>query len=121
MTPPRPLPFALVVVSVIALADTALDLQWVGRPFVALLFLLLVPGYAVVDHLRLEPFVASLTVAIALSIAIGTLAAQLMLWINVWSPGAAQLVLALPSIVLLALPALGLHPGRGALSRRAES
>ena len=59
--------------------------------------------------------------AIGLSIAIGTLAAQLMLWINVWSPGAAQLVLALPSIVLLAMQAFDLRPGRASRAATVES
>lgn len=121
MNGPRLVPLALAIVTLVGLADSALNLQWGGRPFVALVFLLVVPGYAVVGHLRLEPFAAALAVAIGLSIAIGTLAAQLMLWINVWSPGAAQLLLALPSIALLAMQAFDLHPGRSAPSRHAES
>jgi hypothetical protein len=116
----RLLPLALIAVTVVGLVDTALNLQWGGRPFVALAFLLLVPGFAVVGHLRLEPFVVALAVAAALSIAIGTLAAQLMLWINVWSPGAAQLVLALPSIVLLLMQAFDVRPGRRAVARPVE-
>lgn len=117
----RLIPVALVIITVVGLVDTAADLQWAGRPGVALLFLLIVPGYAVVGHLRLEPFVAALAVALGLSIAIGTLAAQLMLWVNIWSPGAAQLVLALPSIVLLAMQGLDLHPGRRTTNRHAGS
>ncbi|MGZ4691460.1 MAG: hypothetical protein ACXVKA_09695 [Acidimicrobiia bacterium] len=121
MSDRRLVPLALVILTVVGLADTALNLQWPGRPFVALLFLLLVPGYAVVGHLRLDPLVAAVAVAIGLSIAIGTLAAQLMLWINVWSPGAAQLVLALPSILLLLMQGFDLRPGRTATNRHAES
>jgi hypothetical protein len=116
----RLLPLALIAVTVVGLIDTALNLQWGGRPFIALVFLLLVPGFAVVGHLRLEPLVAALAVAAALSIAIGTVAAQLMLWINIWSPGAAQLVLALPSIVLLLMQAFDVRPGRRAVARQVE-
>ena len=104
----RLLPGALIALTAIGLADTTLNLQWAGRPFIALAFLMLVPGYAVVGHLRIDPLVAALSVAIALSIAIGTFVAQLMLWINVWSPRSAQIVLALVCVVLLAMqgPAL---------------
>lgn|GEM_PF-7081206 len=119
MNSQRLFPVALVGVAAVALADTALDAHWFGRPVFALVYLLFVPGYAVAGHLRLNPFVAVLTVAIALSIAIGTVAAQLMLWINVWNPAAAQIVIAVPSMVLLAMQAVELDrdPG-GRLPRR---
>lgn len=103
MNAPRGFPVALLIVAAVALAGTALDVQWVGRPFFALVYLLLVPGYAVAGHLRLNPFVAVLTVAIGLSIAIGTIAAQLMIWVNVWNPAAAEVVIAVPSMALLAM------------------
>jgi uncharacterized membrane protein len=103
MTPNRLAPIALLVVACMALADTALDTQWAGRPLVALAFVLAVPGYAVVGHLRLDPFVAVVAIAIALSIAIGTIVAQLMLWLNLWNPAAAQVVMGVPSIVLLGM------------------
>jgi hypothetical protein len=112
VNPQRLFPVALLMVAAVALADTAMDLHWVGRPYFALAYLLVVPGYAVAGHLRLNPFVAVLTVAIGLSIAIGTIAAQLMLWFNVWNPAAAQIVIALPSMALLAMQTLELDPRR---------
>jgi uncharacterized membrane protein len=103
MTPSRLVPIALLVVACVSMADTALDAQWAGRPLVALAFVLLVPGYAVVGHLRLDPLVAVITIAIALSITVGTIVAQLMLWLGLWSPAAAQVVVGVPAIVLLGL------------------
>ena len=47
MNAPRGFPVALLIVAAVALAGTALDVQWVGRPLFALGCLLLVPGYAV--------------------------------------------------------------------------
>lgn len=103
MTPNRLLPITLLVVACGSLADTALDTHWAGRPLLALAFVLLVPGYAVVGHLRLDPLVAVVTVAIALSITIGTIVAQIMLWLNLWNPAAAQVVVGVPAVVLLAM------------------
>lgn len=117
----RLFPVALVIVAAVALADTATDVHWVGRPFFALAYLLVVPGYAVAGHLRLNPFVAVLTVAIGLSIAIGTIVGQLMLWVNVWNPAAAQIVIGVPSMALLTMQTIDLDPRRRLRRRTVEA
>jgi hypothetical protein len=119
MTTQRLFPAGLLIVAAVALADMTLDVHWVGRPLFAVVYLLLVPGYAVAGHLRLDPFVAVVTVAIALSITIGTLTAQLLLWVNVWHPEAAQIVIGLPAMALLVMQVVALGPEPGVrLGRR---
>jgi len=58
-----------------------------ARPFVALWFLLLCPGMALVRLLRVSGLVAELTLAVALSLALDTLVAIVMVYTRTWVPG----------------------------------
>ena len=64
-----------------------------ARPFVALWFLLLCPGMALVRLLRVGGVATELTLAIALSLVLDTLVAMVMIYTGTWSPGAGLIVL----------------------------
>lgn len=56
-------------------------------------FLLVCPGMAMVCRLRLDDRAAELALAVALSVAVETILALLMVYTGVWSPGALFAVL----------------------------
>jgi O-antigen/teichoic acid export membrane protein len=79
-----PLALACVAGAVVALAD----LQTPLRPLLVSMFLLVVPGAAVVGLLRERDPLAALAVGAAASLALNVLLAQAMLLFGVWSPRA---------------------------------
>jgi len=76
-----------------------------GRLLLAVAFTLLVPGVAVVEVLRLPSLHVSWCLAVALSLAVNILVAQLQLTLRIWHPLVGQLVIALVSLVLLVVAA----------------
>jgi|SRR5437868_3712085 len=78
------LALACVAGAVIALADIETPL----RPFLISLFLLVVPGAAVVGLLRDRDPLAALSVGAAASLVLNVLLAQAMLLFDAWSPRA---------------------------------
>lgn len=77
-----------VLVVALALADAP------GRALVAVVYLLVVPGWAVVSLLRIDEPAVEWTLALAVSITLGTVVAQGLVWAGWWSLGAALGVLA---------------------------
>jgi uncharacterized membrane protein len=69
----------LLVVGVVALL-AGLEVESPLRVAVTLVFVLLVPGYAVVGHLRLADPLSSLMLSVTVSLALGALVAQLLVW-----------------------------------------
>ena len=65
-----------------------------AAPPVAVAFMLLVPGEAVVGHLPLPSFALELTIAVAVSVSIGTLSAMVLMGARQWHPVGLGLVLA---------------------------
>ncbi|MBT2228296.1 MULTISPECIES: hypothetical protein [Nonomuraea] len=79
----------LLALACIAGAVIALfDIQTPLRPFLISLFLLVVPGAAVVGLLRDRDPLAALSVGAAASLVLNVLLAQAMLQFNAWSPRA---------------------------------
>ncbi|MER7502776.1 hypothetical protein AB0L05_06350 [Nonomuraea pusilla] len=79
----------LVALACIAGAVVALfDIETPLRPFLISLFLLVVPGAAVVGLLRDRDPLAALSVGAAASLVVNVLLAQAMLLFNAWSPRA---------------------------------
>lgn len=58
------------------------------RPWLALWFLLICPGMALVPLLRLSDRLVEVVLAVALSIALDTLVAGVFLYAGIWSPEA---------------------------------
>jgi uncharacterized membrane protein len=85
------------LVGALTLAGLHLDI----RPLLAAAFLLWVPGMAAVGYLRLDDHLLAAVLSISVSIAVGTLGAELMVWTHLWHPRAAVVVLALACIVAL--------------------
>lgn len=105
----RPWPW-LIVFSAFALGSvSAAGGSSALRTLLAVWFLLLCPGLALTGLLRLEDAWAELTLAIALSVALDTLIAGVMLYLGVWSPPA---VLAI--VVGLSLAGAAVQHARGA-------
>jgi uncharacterized membrane protein len=71
------------------------------RPVLAAAFLLWVPGAAAVGFLRLTDRLLAVVLSIAVSIAIGTLGAELMVWTHLWHPRAGTVILAGASAIAL--------------------
>jgi uncharacterized membrane protein len=69
-------------ISVIVLGDLALPI----RPAMALWFLLVCPGMAFVQLLHVEDSISELTLAVALSLAIDSVLAIVMVCARLWSP-----------------------------------
>lgn len=61
------------------------------RAILSLAFFLICPGMAFVQLLRIEDWIAELTLALALSIALSTLVSEAMIYADAWSPVAAGL------------------------------
>lgn len=101
MTSRRTVALALLALTALTSFDVATGLQWPGAPFLALAFVLFVPGGAVVGNLRLGSPAAELSAAMALSLAIVIGVAEAMLWVHAWDPDVAQLVIAAGCIPLL--------------------
>ena len=91
---------SLVVVALLTMSTLA-DVDWFARPFLAIAFFLAIPGLAIVGAVGLEDAVAEATVGIALSIALSTAVAMVMLWCHAWHPAVAEVVLAVAVTPLL--------------------
>ena len=61
------------------------------RAILSLVFFLVCPGMAFVQLLRIEDWIVEFTLAVALSIALTTLASEAMLYADAWSPVTAGL------------------------------
>ena len=94
----------LTVLSVALLISMAAP--WAGGPLLALAFVVLVPGSAVVPLWRFEDPFDEVVLSAALSIAIGTAVALAMLALDLWYPQVATAALAVLSIPSLALQVL---------------
>jgi hypothetical protein len=90
-------------ITLLAPVLAAAGLHLPGRTLVALAFVLLVPGVALVELLRLPSQHVSWCLAIAVSLAVNLLVAQAQLTVHGWRPLAGQMLVALSSLVLLAL------------------
>ena len=90
-----------------------------ARPFVALWFLLLCPGMALVRLLRVGGVAVELSLAIALSLALDSLVAGVMVYTRTWAPERGLIVLIAISVFGAALQAVGakwpLDAGRPAI------
>ena len=80
----------LVVASASAMSAAVANLgpvEWSARPIITLWFLLVGPGLPLVCLLRVEGFVTRWTLAVALSLALDTGVAELLLYSGWWAPG----------------------------------
>jgi uncharacterized membrane protein len=90
----RTLP-TLLLASVLALGAVLIaDGDSALRTLLAVWFLLACPGLALAPLIGLNDALGTATVAIALSIALDTIVAGALLYVGVWSPGAAFMILA---------------------------
>jgi hypothetical protein len=100
---------------------TLADVETPARPILTALFLLVVPGAAVVGLLRDRDPLATLTVAAAASLAVNVLLAEAMLLFGAWSPRAGVVTIGVVGLFLFVIRLL--YRGRtpieqGALTRR---
>ena len=90
-----------VLVTVVVTVMTVAGAHTSVRAVLALAFLLFVPGNAIVSAVGLDDPLAEATLAGALSVAIATAAAMVMLWCRLWNPAAAEVLLAVASLPFL--------------------
>jgi hypothetical protein len=84
----------IIILSVVAVGLVALGNAHAPlRPLIALWFLFICPGMALVRPLRLRETRVMLSLAVALSLALDTVVAAVMLYAGMWSPNAALVVL----------------------------
>lgn len=105
---PDSLPFLTTAVDVAALVTTAalmvtmaFGVQGAVRELLALAFITLVPGWAVIGRLALEGGIRRIALAVPVSLATCTAAATTMLWLHAWRPIVLFGVLALGSAALI--------------------
>ncbi|MEO3873931.1 hypothetical protein ABGB18_34400 [Nonomuraea sp. B12E4] len=84
----RALAWLLALACIAGAAVALFDIQTPLRPFLISLFLLVVPGAAVVGLLRDRDPLAALSVGAAASLVLNVLLAQAMLLFGAWSPRA---------------------------------
>jgi hypothetical protein len=80
-----------------------------ARPFLALWFLLLCPGMALVGLLRVGGVATQLSLAVALSLALDTLVAGVMVYTRTWAPAWGLIVLIAISVCGAALQVMSLR------------
>jgi uncharacterized membrane protein len=102
----------VVVLAAAAVAVTLADVRSPARAAIVLAFVLVVPGLAIVRPIGLRDPLVELTLGVAVSVAIDTLAASAILYAGGWSPS-----LVLVVIVGLTLAATA---GDAILERRRE-
>ena len=90
-----------VLVTLVVTVMTVAGAHTSVRAVLALAFLLFVPGNAIVSEVGLDDPLAEATLAGAVSVAIATAAAMVMLWCRLWNPAAAEVVLAAVSLPFL--------------------
>jgi uncharacterized membrane protein len=103
----------LLVVGVVAVL-AGIEVESPLRVAVTLVFVLLVPGYAVVGHLRLADPVSTLMLSITVSLALGALVAQLLVWQESYSAERAFAWLAAISLIGLVTQLAGAPKEQGA-------
>jgi aminoglycoside phosphotransferase (APT) family kinase protein len=102
----------LPVSALVALLFVAVDIGSPLRPIVALWFLAICPGMAVVQLLAIRNRLGEIMLAIALSVTLATFTAMAMIYANVWSPRLGVGLLAAFTLAMVALPLLfGLPSG----------
>lgn len=82
----RPLSFAVLVVTALTLLVVALEVGTPVQPVVVGIFLLLVPGAAVILGLSTPSVAAWITAAVSASIALDILVATALLYAGWWTP-----------------------------------
>jgi uncharacterized membrane protein len=102
----------VLVIDGIALTLTQANIVGGVRLWFGLLFVLVVPGWALVGFLRLNWPAAEVSLTIALGLAVCLLIAQAMLWAHAWHPIREQM-----GIGIVALPMLGLQLARDPATR----
>jgi hypothetical protein len=97
--------WVVVILGLVLAATVAvfLDLPAPIRPIATIAFVLLGPGIAIARLLRLDSHLAEFTLGLALGIAIGGLLTGVMLYLGLWSPTRAFVILAAVAIGALAL------------------
>lgn len=90
-----------IVIDGIALTLTQAHIGGGVRLAFGLLFVLVVPGWALVGFLRLNWPAAEVSLSIALGLAVALLIAQIMLWAHAWHPIWEQMGLGIAALPLL--------------------
>ena len=95
------------VAAISALATVAVVLSGTGAPLRAPLvfwFLLVCPGMVVMEAIGVEDRLLAATATVAISIALGVVVAETLLFLGAWSPTLGLVVLAALTLVGAALP-----------------
>jgi uncharacterized membrane protein len=95
----------VVVLAAAAMALTLADVHSPARAAIVLAFVLVAPGLAIVRPIGMRDPMVELMLAVAVSVALDTLAASAILYAGAWSP---NLILAVVAAITLAATAVGL-------------
>ena len=85
------------------------------RTVIAFWFLLVCPGMAFILLLDIDSPLVQVTLAIALSMALGTIVSEAMMFVNVWSPRLGLFILAnvsLIGVILQGVQPMGARPSK---------
>src|SRR5205814_303064 len=113
---PATTPIAIVGSSLLACSLVLADVSGPIRPVVVLTFLCLVPGAAVVRLFELDSWPVQAGLALALSLALTGVSAGVLLYANLWSPGAVVLIVAVVSVSATVQEAGGISTVRARLA-----
>lgn len=102
-------PVLIIISALGAGLATFRDAVSVIRPPLVLWFLFICPGMAFVRLLHLDDGIAQLTLAIALSLALDTIVAAIMLYAGVWSPRGNLIIVIVLSLLGAALQIDTMH------------
>lgn len=79
-------PTLIIILALLSILLALTSSGWALRPYVLFLFVLICPGMATIRLLRVNDSLTELILAIALSLALGTLLAELLVLTKHWSP-----------------------------------
>lgn len=102
---------AAMVVQAVVIVGWAVDAPGAVRLPFGLVYLLVVPGFALVGLLRLSDVATEVALSVAGSIALGVVTAQTLVWVGAYSLGVALYVLGVVSFAGLALQYRDTPPG----------
>jgi uncharacterized membrane protein len=108
---------ALIALTVLTVAETALGAASEPRLYLAVVFVTVAPGWAIVSYLRIDSQSLRWTAAVAMGVSVTIIAAQIMTTTGWWHPTAMLLILAAATLAALSHHLVRDRPGAAGASR----
>lgn len=110
----RSISAALLLADLAVLVLTVMDVHGVARFILGLILGLVTPGWSIIGLLKLHDAALEIALAVAVSLALLLVVAQVMMTVHAWHPIVLQEV-----VCLICIPPLGIQVGRVRRSRGA--